>query len=283
MPLPGNVYDSVRMFIRACSSAQDQQDNVILRWNTTTLQAIADTRSVPTVAARALAIVNTSIYNAWAAYDPIAMPTLRGVTLRSPEPDLSKKSVAISFAAYHALFDLLPSDTSLFNNEMESLGLDPNATSSDVLTPASIGTRITELDESAVLESLDKVGLCSAASPTYTSPLFATFLRWPIFYVTPSRPLATSLDCALVMALSPSASRPSPRSIFSAGYSFAPLTRRGEVGAPSSGPLPSLPSITRSSPGRLSYALEPLTAYCSKERGVFFLVSCFTWHITLRC
>lgn len=126
------------MILCACSSAQDQQDNVILRWNTTTLQAITDTRSVPTVAARALAIVNTSIYNAWAAYDPIAMPTLRGVTLRSPEPDLSKKSVAISFAAYHALFDLLPSDTSLFDNEMESLGLDPNATSSDVLTPASI-------------------------------------------------------------------------------------------------------------------------------------------------
>src|SRR5215207_5008354 len=43
-------------------------DNVVLQWNEVTLQAIRDTRPLPTVAARALAVVHTAIYDAWAAY-----------------------------------------------------------------------------------------------------------------------------------------------------------------------------------------------------------------------
>ena len=50
-------------------------DNVVLQWDEVTLQAIRDTRPLPTVAARALAVVHTVIYDAWAAYDPVAVGT----------------------------------------------------------------------------------------------------------------------------------------------------------------------------------------------------------------
>ena len=39
-------------------------DNLVLVWNEVTLQAIRDTRPFPTVAARALAVVHTAIYDA---------------------------------------------------------------------------------------------------------------------------------------------------------------------------------------------------------------------------
>ena len=47
------------------------QDNVVLQWNDALLQTV---RTVPfLITARALAILHTSMYDAWAAYDPIAV------------------------------------------------------------------------------------------------------------------------------------------------------------------------------------------------------------------
>ncbi len=42
-------------------------------WNNTALQAIRETKPAMPVAARALAILHTCMYTAWAAYDPIAL------------------------------------------------------------------------------------------------------------------------------------------------------------------------------------------------------------------
>src|SRR5215217_6420217 len=50
-------------------------DNLVLVWNDQTLEAIRRLPPAPTVAARALAIVHTAIYDAWAAYDPLAVGT----------------------------------------------------------------------------------------------------------------------------------------------------------------------------------------------------------------
>ena len=65
------------------------------------------------MATRAVAIVHTCIYDAWAAYDEHAVGTqLRGA-LRRPasERTLANKERAISYAAYRALVDVLPVDT----------------------------------------------------------------------------------------------------------------------------------------------------------------------------
>ena len=116
------------------------QDNVVLQWNDALLQTV---RTVPfLITARALAILHTSMYDAWAAYDPIAVGTRFGSDLRRPvsEHTDANKAQAISFAAYRALVDLFPTQkTALFDPLMESLGYNPSATTMDTSTPTGIG------------------------------------------------------------------------------------------------------------------------------------------------
>ena len=116
-------------------------DTVVVQWDNATLQAIRDTRPGPPIVARALAILHTVIFDAWSAYDPVAIGTRLGSSLRRPASehfDVNKEQ-AISFAAYRTLVDLFPSETPIFDNLMSSLGYDPSDTSTDTSTPTGIG------------------------------------------------------------------------------------------------------------------------------------------------
>src|SRR2546429_2641968 len=79
-------------------------DSVVLRWNEAALQGVRDSKLGPPMVARALAIVHTCIYDAWAAYDHHAVGTRFGGALRRPagEHTLANINTAISFAAYRA-------------------------------------------------------------------------------------------------------------------------------------------------------------------------------------
>lgn len=102
------------------ASAQSQTpslpDNDVLLWNNVALQAIRDTHPVPTVVARDLAILQTGVFDAWAAYDSTAVGTKLGSTLRRPvaEQTSDNKNQAVSYAAYRTLVDLFPTQTSTF-------------------------------------------------------------------------------------------------------------------------------------------------------------------------
>jgi Vanadium chloroperoxidase N-terminal domain len=98
-------------------------DSVVLVWNQQALDTIAQTRTGPTVAARALAVLHTAIYDAWAAYDPVAVGTRLGGTLRQPaaERTVDNKRRAVSFAAYAALVDLFPGPRDLYAQQMADL------------------------------------------------------------------------------------------------------------------------------------------------------------------
>jgi hypothetical protein len=128
-------------------------DDVVLRWDEETLAAIRAAQPAPAVAARALAMVHTAMYDAWAPYDAVAVDT-RG-RLR-PDPSLRRpatertpdyKSMAISYAAYRVLVDLFPSQATFdtFMNELYPGGI---STSTDPATPQGIGN----LAAQAVLE-----------------------------------------------------------------------------------------------------------------------------------
>ena len=79
--------------------------NVPPLWNSAVLQGIRDAKLGAPVVARALAIVHTCMYDAWAAYDERAIGTQLGGALRRPasERTLANKEQAISYAAYRAL------------------------------------------------------------------------------------------------------------------------------------------------------------------------------------
>src|SRR5579864_9201464 len=113
-----------------------------LQWNSTALQGIRDAKLGAPMVARALAVVHTCMYDAWAAYDERAIGTQLQGALRRPvsEWTLANKQQAISYAAYRALVDVLPVDTnSVYIPPMKQLGYDPNDDSTDIETPTGIG------------------------------------------------------------------------------------------------------------------------------------------------
>jgi PAP2 superfamily len=115
--------------------------NEVLFWNTALLNAVVATKMGPTVTARALAILHTCMYDAWTAYDPIAIGTVLHGGLRRPvnERTSENKSQAVSFAAYRALVDLFPTQIAQFDLLMTSLGYDSSDSSTDSMTSTGIG------------------------------------------------------------------------------------------------------------------------------------------------
>jgi hypothetical protein len=115
---------------------------VVTRWNQAVLQAVSDTRMSPPLVARALAIIHTSMYDAWAAYDEDAIGTRFGAQLRRPwfEHTEPNKAEAISHAAYRAAIDLFPTQQdTIFRPWMYSLGYTPNPSELNRKTPAGVG------------------------------------------------------------------------------------------------------------------------------------------------
>ncbi len=125
------------------------RDNAVLRWNQATLNAISAAHPGPPMAARALAVVHTCMYDAWATYDESALPTTAPLRLRPADSARSEPSrqQAVSFAAFAALNDLFPSEAGAFAALLAALGYDAAALSEDG-SPAAIGT----LCAAAVLE-----------------------------------------------------------------------------------------------------------------------------------
>ncbi len=129
---------------------------IVVTWSGATLHALRTTRVGPPIGARALAIVHTAMYDAWAAYDQRAVGTRLGRTLRQPvrERTEANKERAISYAAYRALMDLFPTERATFDAIMAQRGFDPADQSTDVRTPTGIGN----VAANAVLEARHRDG-----------------------------------------------------------------------------------------------------------------------------
>jgi hypothetical protein len=120
-------------------------DDVILRWNEQLLATIRANPggTGPTIASRALGVLHTATYDAWAAYSPAKATRPNGNTEQplSSDPTVNdaNKSKAISFAAYKTLVDLFPSRQSLYAGQMIALyGTD---WASDSSAPVTVGNK----------------------------------------------------------------------------------------------------------------------------------------------
>src|SRR5829696_6618300 len=96
--------------------------------------------SVGLTAVRALAVVHTAIYDAWTAYDSVAVPTMANDNGRRPsaERTLENKNKAVSFAAYTALVDLFPARQTIYAGHMVG-DLGYVIDGSDTSTAATVG------------------------------------------------------------------------------------------------------------------------------------------------
>jgi VCPO second helical-bundle domain/Domain of unknown function (DUF6851) len=119
--------------VGAPSVTRASTDNVVLTWNGAALEAGRRTPIGPPAIARALAIVHTCIYDAWAVFDPVAAGVHYHAKNTSGADD-ERKARAISYAAHRALVNLFPAQQPLFDGVMATLGLDPN----DVSAPDSV-------------------------------------------------------------------------------------------------------------------------------------------------
>ncbi len=79
----------------------EQTTNDVSLWNNAALQAIRNTKPGPTLVARSLAVLQTGVFDAWAAYDPQAIGTQLGASLRRPDSEdtLDNKNDGKDFGA----------------------------------------------------------------------------------------------------------------------------------------------------------------------------------------
>jgi PAP2 superfamily len=114
----------------------------VVAWNEAALQAVRVTRPGPPMAARSLAILHTAMYDAWAAYDSVAIGARSGGALRRPlqERSVANRQAAMSFAAYTALLDQFPTQKAAFDAQLSALGLDAAQLSVDLRTAQAVGT-----------------------------------------------------------------------------------------------------------------------------------------------
>lgn len=98
----------------------------------------------PTILSRTMAIVTTSMYDAWAAYDETAVGTRLGGSLRRPasERTVANKEKAIAFAVYRALLFVYADDANWIREQFRRQGYDPDDNSSDIKTAAGIGNTV---------------------------------------------------------------------------------------------------------------------------------------------
>jgi hypothetical protein len=123
-------------------------DNVVLKWNEQLLETIRRNPPAtgPTITSRALGILQTAEYDAWAAYDAKAKGTRLGGSLRRPASERTdaNKAKAISYAAYRVLTDLFPSlpnsRLQAYADQMAALGYPIDTTTMDS-SPTGIGNR----------------------------------------------------------------------------------------------------------------------------------------------
>src|SRR5207302_463641 len=123
-------------------AARLRGDSVVVRWNQAALQGVREPKPGPPMGSRALAIVQTCVYDAWAAYDRDAVGTRLGGSLRRPTAERTRanKMEAISVAAYRAAVDLFPaSRATVFDPLMASLGYDPGDLTTDPSRPPGVG------------------------------------------------------------------------------------------------------------------------------------------------
>jgi hypothetical protein len=117
--------------------------NVALQWNNAALVAIRNAGTPPTIAARVLAVAHAAMYDAWAAYDPVAAGSIPGAPSRQPQSQNSElnKASAVTYAAYRTLMDLLPSQATVFNTLIgpNNLAYDPSITTTNQSTPPGVG------------------------------------------------------------------------------------------------------------------------------------------------
>ena len=116
--------------------------SIVTEWLDQALPYAQEVAWEPTVGSRFFSILHTAIYDAWTAYDPIAVGVVSGIALkgRGGANNEANKREAISHAAFTVLRTFAPQHRRALIERMQELGYDPNADT----PPAKVGRRAAE-------------------------------------------------------------------------------------------------------------------------------------------
>ena len=115
-------------------------ENIVAIWNSMALDAIRGGNTPPPIAARSLAVLNTAIYDAWAAYDSRAKPVHSAVSRRAARDRTAEgRRTAIHMAAFRAMLDQFPERTELFATRLCRFGIDPCDEDAGDGSPVAVG------------------------------------------------------------------------------------------------------------------------------------------------
>jgi hypothetical protein len=131
----------ISLAVTACpASAQQGSEDTVISWNKLAMESAGSNNARGLLMVRALAIMHTAMFDAWAQYDTAAVPT-SGHLSRRPESErtVTNKREAISYAAFGVLADLFPSDRPRLERQMRLFGYDPWKESRDPSTASGIG------------------------------------------------------------------------------------------------------------------------------------------------
>lgn len=124
-----------------------------LQWNQLSLEAIRCSSTSPPLAARALAMVHTAMYDAWSVFDSCAISssTARFVKILDSQ-SCTKENIqkAYSYAAYRVLMELFwlvlpPENKNLFRDFMCELDYNPDDKSMSIREPQGIGNLVARI------------------------------------------------------------------------------------------------------------------------------------------
>lgn len=97
----------------------------------------------PTILSRQMCIPLTAMYDAWSRYDGKATAVYATEVKRRPEVERApQRAAAISFAVYHTMADLFPTDRPILDEFMKKLGLNSSNKSTDLKTGAGVGNAV---------------------------------------------------------------------------------------------------------------------------------------------
>jgi hypothetical protein len=183
--------------LAAQPAAQPPQFKAVVGWNQTALQAIRNAKPGPPMAARSLAVMHTSMYNAWAAYSPVAVQTPHGPKVRrlDSEQVADNKAMAMSHAAYRVLVDQFPTQKALFDGYMTGLGYDPSTPQTDLASPQGIGQALA----AAMLDYCHKDGSNQLGNLTPSGVPYADYTG----YVPKNPPLVVAQPTPLAAVPAP--------------------------------------------------------------------------------
>lgn len=138
----------------------------------------------PPMVARSLAILHTAIYDAWAIYDPQALPTQLRLPRKSNGSD-PQRIRAMSQAAYQVLKNQFPSETTIFDATMTGLGFPTTSSTEDVNLPEGVGN----LAAKAVLSVAADDGANQRGNLTESGNIYADYTG----YASVNPPIVTTL------------------------------------------------------------------------------------------